>query len=72
MEIEYRVESVVIGSMAQTLNVLSSEGWNLHTILTHPGIGGSLTTYSLIMEGAKAEDPEPEHMPMQMKGYVNT
>jgi len=72
MEIEYRVESVVIGSMAQTLNALAKEGWQLHTVITNPGIGGSHTTYSLIMEGARAEEPEPEHKPMQMKGYVNT
>ena len=72
MEIEYRVETVVIGNIESTLNVLAKEGWQLHTIITCPGIGGEPTTYSLIMEGARAEEPEPEHRPMQMKGYVHT
>jgi hypothetical protein len=66
MEIEYRVVATSLELMEKTLNTLSEGGWSLHTVLKHPGIDG-YGSYTLIMEGARAEEPEPEHRPMRMR-----
>jgi len=73
MEVEYRVVVVTTGDMEETLNALAKEQWVLHTVVVHPRLAANgPPLYSLIMEGARAQEPEPEHKPMQMKGYVNT
>lgn len=66
MEIEYKVIQTKVGQLEDDLNLLTKEGWVLHTILDWED--GRLV---LVMEGAKApEQKTPE--PMRLKGYVNT